>query len=177
MSMQLRTVLALLASAVYLWFVIRKAIQIRKSLHPSVRSVLRFDFIRMGADWMLLLFFLLSEACPAWFGLFQSTALGTCTGWIILISITLLISVFVDWIPIRKSYLFLDKKPSFRSFLKQQFLNILRIIFSLVLIWLVFLILDPVHISPYFKTLISILVLTLYRIALWFIQKHGKKKN
>ena len=140
------------------------------------RTVLRraacFDAVRLFLDGVFLVSFLLSGLCPAWFRLFGDTALGYCTGCVLLIGATLVISVFVDWIPVweysRQSG---GGIPSFSRFLLRQFVRVFQIILVLAVVWMTFLLLDPVRMHVLFRILISCVVLLLYRGALRLARK------
>ena len=137
------------------------------------QQALRFELVRLFLDGALLTGFLTSRLCPTWFGLFHDTALGYCTGCYELIGITLLISVFVDWFPYRKS---LQEKPSFSKFLLRQIVNVCRIEFALALVWCVFLILEPTKTSLLIKIGASALVLLLLRGVLRLARGCNKEK-
>ena len=171
----------LAAALVYAVVIVRKVSAVRKtelslSGKTTLRSVVSFDTVRLFLDGTVLVLFLLSNLCPAWFGLFRGTALGYCTGCVILISITLLISVFVDWIPVRNHFRqFSGEVPSFSRFLLRQFVRIFQIEFVLAIIWCVFLLLEPVRMHFLFRIFISVAVLLLYRGLLSLARKFGEK--
>ena len=174
MNEWIRTELALAALAAYMVFIVLKVQDIRKARQSPEVKILRFEFFRLGLDCGFLLFFLLSSLCPRWFGLFDDTALGYCTGCIILISVTLLISVFVDWFPYRRRSA--DGKPSFSRFLLRQMINVCRIGFAMTLVWVVFLLTEPTKISLAVRIGISALVLLLLREGLLLARKRKKQK-
>ena len=198
MSTTARIILAIIAASIYAGLIILKIIRFR---HPRLCILkeetsesgepenvdlpekarfqdLRFGLIRLGVDCVLMVGFLLSDLCPIWFRLNRETALGYCTGCIILISITLLISVFVDWFPVRNGYLRAGKQPpSFSRFMLSQLLGIIRIEFVLILIWSVFLILEPTKTSIIIKIILSVLMLLLIRLLpLWLTRKPDDSK-
>ena len=141
------------------------------------QQALHFDLIRLFLDGTLLTGFLTTGLRPAWFGLFHKTALGCCTGCFVLISFTLLISVFVDWFPYRKNlYHSAKEQPSFSRFLLQQLVNICRIESALALVWCVFLILEPTEAGLIIRIGASALVLLLLRGVLQLARKHREQK-
>ena len=191
MSEWIRNLLGVAAAFVYVCLIGFKALDLSKlekdshdksgacdSQISKRRRALRFDQIRLIADGSLLTGFLTTGLCPAWFSLFPDTALGYCTGCFDLISLTLLISIFVDWIPYRRSFdPAADEKPSFSRFLLRQIVNVCRIEFALALVWCVFLILEPTKTSLAVKIGASGLVLLLLRgilrLARGRTHKHG----
>ena len=141
------------------------------------RHILLFDIIRLSLDGAILIGFLTSPLCPAWFGLFTDTTLGYCTGCFELISITLLISAFVDWFPYRRSlHHSVDGKTSFSRFLLRQIVNICRIEFALALVWGVFLILEPTKTILVVKIGLSALILLLLRAVLRLARGRKEQK-
>lgn len=191
MSEWIRNLLGLAALFVYTCLTGMKALDLSKlekedktescSRASEIRTkkqALRFDMVRLILDGSLLTGFLITDLCPAWFGLFHDTALGYCTGCFELISFTLMISVFVDWIPYRRRFSHAaDGKPSFSRFLLRQIVNICRIEFALALVWCVFLILEPSKAGLAVKIGASSLVLLLLRgilrLARGRTHKHG----
>ena len=174
-----RYLLGLIAASVYAVLIIMKFLEADKAGTGGWKlgwKAIRFDVIRLFTDGILLAGFLISPLCPAWFGLFSETALGWCTGCIVLISMTLLISVFVDWIPVRGSCREADNKPpSFLRFLLRQFVHIVRIEFALSLVWTVFLLLEPAKTSLLVRFAVAAAVLLLFRAMLRVVRRLGNK--
>ena len=142
------------------------------------RKALRFDMFRLAADCVLLTTFCLSDLWTAWFGLFHETALGLCTGCFILISATLLLSVFIDWIPVYRDCRQEGRKvPSFAGYLLKQFVNLIKIEFALCLAWIVFLLLEPTKTSLLVRIAGAAGVLLLLRIVLDLAKKTRNKKE
>lgn len=127
-------------------------------------------------DHALLTAFLLSPLNDLWFSLFPETTLGFCTGTLIIINITLLLSTVGDWIPI---YYFVHKPgmkgPSFAEHFLPQFVRIMKIDFAMFLVWCVFLILEPTKTGLIIKIALSALILLLMRLLLRFAGSHSKQ--
>ena len=142
------------------------------------RRILWFGLLRLGLDCLLLLGFILSHLWPAWFGLFSGSALMAYTACAILITVTLIISVLIDWFPIRKSYLCAGSKaPPFSRFLVQQLASILRIESVMAVVWFVFLALEPTGLTVIIKTVIAVLVVLLLRGLQDLIGKQQKDQT
>ena len=174
-----RFLLGLAAASVYAGLVVSKILDTEKAGISSRKErwrTVRFDVIRRFADGALLTGFLVSPLFPLWFGLFRETALGYCTGCLELIFATLLVSVFIDWFPVRNSYIRAGKElPSFPRFLLRQFVHITRIIFALTLVWCVFLFLEPTKASLPGKLAGAAAVLLLLRLMLRMVRGSGNK--
>ena len=169
----------LIAASVYAVLISMKFPEAEKAGTGSRKKrwkAIRFDVIRLFTDGTLLTGFLISPLCPAWLGLFPETALGHCTGCVVLISATLLISVFIDWIPVHRDCReACCKAPSFPRFLLQQFIHVLQIGFALVLVWAVFFFLEPMKASLPIRIVSSAAVLLLLRVVLRIKRKPGEK--
>ena len=162
MNIQIRVLLAYAALAVYAGLVAVKAFRGRQSLQAPELKVFRFDLIRLTTDCIVLLCFLLSGLCPAWFGLFDDTALGYSIGCFILITGTLIISVLVDWLPFRESCRRSGiRVPAFSVFVLRQLVRIIQICFVLAAVCGVFLLLNPAEADWYMKLAGSVLVILL----------------
>ena len=147
---------------------------VSKEQAEQARRSIRFDMIRLCTDCAILLGFLISPLWPIWFRLFPETASGFCTAGLALVSVTLVVSVFVDWIPVRRSYLQAGKKiPPFGAFLLRQFFRVLRIECALALVWGVFRILEPTQAGTAVKIGVSVLALLLLRELLRLVRKPG----
>ncbi len=198
MNEPIRILSALLAGTVYAGLAAKKIIRIRmitrardknseafpsrtgnivKSAKDQLR-ILRFDLIRLAMNSGLLLGFILSGLWPTWFSLFPSTHLMLYTASSLLFSITLLISIFVDWFPVRESCRLSGKAmPSFARFYLKQFAGILRIESVMAIIGGVLLVLEQTQISLIAKATISVLVILLFRGLQDILARHRKEKD
>lgn len=177
MSGQTRTWLAVITLAVYAGLLAVKVVRLRRAPDPAEKRRFQFDLVRQALDCSLLQCFLLTGLCPTWFALFSETPLGYCAGCYILIILTLLISVFVDWIPIRreKARRMLEK-PTFPEFLLRQLWDILRICFALTLVWGVFLVMEETGTALGIRILLALAALLLLRVLLALVGKNRKKE-
>ena len=186
MSEWIRNLLSLVALSAYIVFIstkwselryIKKTTEEDKNLE-SVKKLLwwhRYDLIRLFVDYALLTVFLQSVLNELWFSLFPETTLGFCTGTLIIINITLLLSTVGDWIPI---YHFIHKPgmkgPSYVEHFLQQFVRIMKIDFAMFLVWCVFLILEPTKAGIIIKIALSALILLFMRLLLRFASSRSK---
>lgn len=179
-----RFLLSLIVLSVYSGLIGMKIPEFRKTYINDRNArwkAIRFDVIRLFTDGILLLGFLTSPLYSAWFALFPETILGFFTGCFILISITLLISVFVDWIPVHRSCR--EKgisAPSFPGFLLRQFVHIVQIESAMALAWCVFLFLEPTKMSLWCRIAFAAIVLLLFRFILrlvWNIRTRSARQK
>lgn len=190
MSEWQRTMLGMAATMVYMMLIGMKYVDrnklaeaekegsISKEQSEEARQSLRFDMIRLFADCTVLVWFLMVPLCPAWFGLFPGTASGFCAACLVLVSLTLVISVFVDWIPVRRSCRRAGEKvPPFGTFLLRQFFRVLRIECALALVWGVFRILEPTQVGTFVKVGVSALALLLFRGLIRLVRRLGKRND
>ena len=172
-----RSLLALLAAFIHAIRIGFKFAETGKQgpADPKTRwRSIRFSVIRLFLDGAILIGFLLSDLCPAWFRFFRETTMGYCTGFMELITITLIVSAFIDWIPLRQSYLEADHRPHpFARFLLRQFVRITQILFAMSLVWIVFLFLEPTQTSIWLRIAASVLVLVWLRIMLRVARRSG----
>lgn len=189
MSEWQRTMLGIAALMVYMMLIGMKYVDrnklaeaekegsVSKEQSEEARRSLRFDMIRLFTDCTLLVWFLMVPLCPAWFGLFPGTASGFCAACLVLVFLTLIVSVFVDWIPVRRSCRRAGKKvPPFGTFLLRQFFRVLRIGCALAFVWGVFRILEPVHVGTFVKLGASALALLLFRGLTRLARRPGKRQ-
>ena len=191
MSVWSRSILGILAGFVYSCLIGFKALDLAKTEKSSDdqtgtsekqindnRQALQFDIFRLASDCILLIAFLASDLCPAWFSLFPDNPPGICAGCICLITFTLAVSIFVDWISIRKNWRAKDREPvPFPRFLKRQLTSFLRIEIALVLIWGVFAILEPPKVSVMIRIIAAAGVLLLFRGLLQLAEKLKHKAD
>lgn len=189
MSEWIRNLLGLVALSAYIVLIATKWIELKnlkksteEDNNRNIRSVekllwwRRYDLIRLFADYALLTAFLQSPLNDLWFSLFPETSLGFCTGTLIIINITLVISVFGDWMPIRHFIHEPGKKaPPFAEYFLQQFVRIMKIDFAMFLVWCVFLILEPTKTGLIIKIVVSVLILLCLRLLLRFASSPRKK--
>ena len=175
-----RFLLGLAAASVYAGLISMKFMQAEKAGITDKKTrwrMINFDVIRLLVDGGLLAGFLVSPLCSVWFGLFPGTALGYCAGCVALISATLLVSVFVDWIPVRRCYRDAGgQAPPFSRFLLRQFVHVFQIVFALALVWCVFLFLEPMGTSLWVKIAAAAGALLLLRVILQVLRGHRKKR-
>lgn len=169
MSEQLRIPLTVIAGCVYAGLIVLKILRIRRVRLPASRreerrESVRFDMIRLIADCAVMLGFLLSGLYPAWFGLFRNTPLGCCSGIVLLILATLLLSVFVDGFVRRKEF---RQKGSTGDFLLRQLISILQIMFVLEIAWCSLLVLEPSETSLTERIAVAAGILLLVRVILY----------
>ncbi len=198
MNDPLKIALVALSALAYAALILMTIIRYRRTVHLSQTDVvtgeleskgneswikrsrhnLRFDLCRLIMDCAVLLGFLLSDLYSAWFGLFREGNLGVCTGVFELITITLIVSILVDWLPVRESYRQTGKAPpSFASFSVKQLVSIFQIEFWLSIVWSVFLLLEPTRASVAIKIGASALVILLFRVLLRFARNSEERSD
>ena len=164
MSEWQRTMLGIAAMMVYMMLIGMKYVDRNKLAEAEKEGSVSKEQSEEARRSTLLVWFLMVPLCPAWFGLFPGTASGFCAACLVLVFLTLIVSVFVDWIPVRRSCRQARKKvPPFGTFLLRQFFRVLRIGCALALVWGVFRILEPAGVGWPFKLGASALVLLLFR--------------
>ncbi len=164
MNAWLRLIPVLLACGIYAGLIYRKMTQLQEHGQGISEKSLRFDLARLIADLLILLTFLLSGLYPAWFRLFHDTPLGWYTGAMLLITGTLLVSVFVDLYAKREQ---LRQKEALGRFFLRQMVSLLQIEFMLALVWGCFLVLEPTETSLLFRIAAAAGILLLIRIILY----------
>ena len=179
MSEQLRIPLAVISGCIYAGLILLKILRICRARLPASRreerrGSLRFNLIRLIADCAVILGFLLSDLYPAWFGRFRNTPLGYCSGMLILIMATLLVSVFVDGFVRRKDF---RQKGSIGDFLLQQIISITQILFILQIVWCSLLILEPSETSLTERIAVAAGTLLLTRIVLYGARRAKGRKD
>jgi len=179
MNELLRIIPVILAVGIYGVLIIRMIIRIRNSpCKEWIRKsrYLCFDLVRLIVDGGLLTSFLLSPLYPLYFGRFDNTALGYCTAWIRLITVTLLISLIVDWFVCRSEYLERYKRDHpLAHFIVNQFICIFQIYSWLIIVWGIFLVLDPIKANSPEKIIVAIALVAVCRIGLHIFRKHSEK--
>lgn len=181
MNEPLRIIPVILAVAVYGVLISMKIIRIREASRAgqtSIRKLLQFDLARLIIDSVLLTGFLLSPLYPLYFRRFDNTVLGYCTAWIRLITITLLISLIVDWFTCRSEYRERYKGDHpLAHFVINQFVCIFQIYSWLIIIWGIILVLDPTKTNFTEKMILAIALVAICRTGLHVFRKHSKKNN
>ena len=181
MNKLLRIIPVILAVGVYSVLIVRTITRIRNSPCKEQirkRRYLCFDLDRLVIDGVLLTGFLLSPLYPLYFGRFDETALGYCTAWIRLITVTLLLSLIVDWFACRNEYRERYKGDHpLVHFLINQFICIFQIYSWLIIVWGIFLVLEPAKTGFQEKIILSIALVAVCRIGLHVFRKHSEKSN
>lgn len=178
MSVLMRTVLAVAALAVYAYLGFRKALRIRQRLRSPERKILRFELTRLELDCIVLEFFLLSGLCPMWFSQFPGTMPGISLAVMVLISITLVISVAVDWCRLCLAWQLQGKgKPPPGPFLAKQATNMLMIHGAMAIVWGVIQVLEPSRADAGIRLGIAAMALIAIRVAAEGIRYLKEKKR
>ena len=175
MNEQLRIPLTIVAGCIYAGLILLKILQIRgirlpASRREEQRDSLRFSLVRLIIDCAVMLGFLLSDLYPVWFGRFSNTPLGLCSGLVLLILATLILSVFVDGFRMRKQ---IRQTGGFGDFLLRQMVSILRILFVLVIVWGCFLIPDGMGADLPARIVIVAGLLLMIRVLLDLARRYG----
>lgn len=139
------------------------------------KTQLYSELIRLGFDFCICLFILLSGVYSSWFRLFPGSLAGFSAGFSFLISFTLLASVAVDWLQLRILGGSRSMEPQDKlRFFNQEILSILLIEIGINIVLVCIWSLKKIRAGVLLIVIVSFLALLIYRMIL-FLLKNTKR--